>query len=587
MLNRSLLIFVTLLMTLGTAYGQEGKPAIAILPFEGRNISADEAMTLSDRIRAELTDAGVYSVMERSEMEKVLKEQAFQLTGACSEASCIRKIGQLIAVTRMVGGSISKIGGIYTIEARLINVETGAIEKSVTEDFGGTVEVLLTKIMGKVARRLSGVTETQQRSLFGGDADLFVKSDPAGGTIYIDDQPVGQVTPGMVKKLVPGSHTVRVETADMEKDTTVAVDAKAVKTLQLTLVKKLRKLRVYSDPPEAAVYLDNALAGNTPYEGEIKQDGKLIVAIKKDGFATEVETLLVAGPKLYAVEKALSAAGILTVRSRPAGAEVYVDGRRVGLTDLTTREVGVGDHKLVLRLFGYYDVERTVNLREKLEMVFDTVLAQRRATLAVAGSPSGAKVLLDGAPVGAVPLRQVPLSFGSHSVVIKAAGYHPVQQELNVANEEQRQLKIDLQRKSPLRAGLYSLLLPGLGQRYSDRGGLGYVYMAASLAAAGTAAYAVINHSGTVKDYDQALSDYQGAGTTADAAARFTTMNQRYSDYQSSLSLLKTSIIAAAAAWGLNVLDAVILFPGAPKVSAAPDTKTGGLEGSLGLTFNW
>ena len=61
-------------MALGTAYGQE-KTAIAVLPLEGRNISADEAMTLSDRLRAELTNAGTYSIMERAEMEKVLNGQ--------------------------------------------------------------------------------------------------------------------------------------------------------------------------------------------------------------------------------------------------------------------------------------------------------------------------------------------------------------------------------------------------------------------------------------------------------------------------------------------------------------------------------
>ncbi len=586
MAQRGSLILALLIMALGTAYGQE-KTAIAVLPLEGRNISADEAMTLSDRLRAELTNAGTYSIMERAEMEKVLKEQAFQLTGACSEASCIRKIGQLIAVTKVVGGSISKIGDIYTIEARLINVETGAIEKSVTEDFGGSVELLLTKIIGKVARRISGVTETRQQDLFGGNADLFVKSDPPGAAISIDDQPVGQATPGMVKKLVAGQHTVRVETADMEKDTTVTVDAKAVRTLQLMLVKKLRKLRVYSDPPEAAVYLDNALVGNTPYEGEIKQDGKVAVIIKKEGFATEVETLAVAGPKLYAVEKALSAAGILTVRTRPSRAEVYVDGRQIGITDLTTREVGVGDHRLVIRLFGYYDVERTVNLREKLETVFDTVLAQRRATLSVAGSPPGATVLLDGAAIGAVPLSRAPLAFGDHSVTVRAAGYHPVLQQLSVTKEEPRQLSISLQRKSKLRAGLYSLLLPGLGQRYSDRHGLGYVYSGVALANLCGVAVCFIDHQGKAKKYDTALSEYDAAANTCDASAAWGKLDKSYNVFKISRNSLKYSLISAGVVWGLNVLDAVILFPGAPTVAAAADTKTGSLNGSLGLTFNW
>jgi len=196
-------------------------------------------------------------------------------------------------------------------------------------------------------------------------------------------------------------------------------------------------------------------------------------------------------------------------------------------------------------------------------------------------------VLLDGAAVGAVPLSQVPLTFGAHRVTVKAAGYHPVLQEMNVTKEEPRQLKIDLQRKSKLRAALYSLLLPGMGQRYSDRRGLGYVYSGVALANVGIAAFCLIDHQGKVKKYDTALSEYDAAASTSDANAAWDKLNRNYSDYKGSLGSLKISLISAGIVWGLNVLDAVLLFPGAPKVAAAPNPKTGSLDGTLRLTFNW
>jgi PEGA domain-containing protein len=43
----------------------------------------------------------------------------------------------------------------------------------------------------------------------------------------------------------------------------------------------------------------------------------------------------------------------LEVKSSPAGAEVWVDGKRHGVTPLTVRGLGPGDHQLTLRLPGY------------------------------------------------------------------------------------------------------------------------------------------------------------------------------------------------------------------------------------------
>ncbi|MDI6739588.1 MAG: PEGA domain-containing protein [Candidatus Edwardsbacteria bacterium] len=197
-------------------------------------------------------------------MERMLKEQAFQLSGACSEASCIKQIGQMLAVKKMVGGSISKIDQIYTVEARLIDVENGTIDTTVTEDFGGDMVRLLTSIMPKIARRLIGAEEAQKQ-VFGGNASLYIKSDPPGGTIYIDDQPMDQVTPVTLKGLIPGAHTIRVETAVHEKDTMVTLAVGGLSSLNLSLSKKMRKIRVSTDPQEAEVYIDAAYPDHVPH----------------------------------------------------------------------------------------------------------------------------------------------------------------------------------------------------------------------------------------------------------------------------------------------------------------------------------
>jgi len=72
-----------------------------------------------------------------------LKEQGFQQTGACNPNNCIVQIGQLTGVEQMVGGSFNKIGNLYTIYLKLIDVTEGKIMVSITHDFEGKIENLL------------------------------------------------------------------------------------------------------------------------------------------------------------------------------------------------------------------------------------------------------------------------------------------------------------------------------------------------------------------------------------------------------------------------------------------------------------
>ena len=87
--------------------------------------------------------------LEREMMEEVLKEQGFQQSG-CSTDECMVQIGRLIGVQKIIGGSISKVGNIYSVSSRIVNVETGEIEKTEVYDHIGDIGQLLTNGMREV-----------------------------------------------------------------------------------------------------------------------------------------------------------------------------------------------------------------------------------------------------------------------------------------------------------------------------------------------------------------------------------------------------------------------------------------------------
>lgn len=129
---------------------------VAIQNLEARGISENEAATLTDVLRNNIMNTGKYQVMERNEMESILKEQAFQQSGACSDEACIVEMGQVLGIEKIIAGSIGRVGKAYSINIRIISVQTGKITNSVSHNYTGPIENLLTSEMNVVANMLVG-----------------------------------------------------------------------------------------------------------------------------------------------------------------------------------------------------------------------------------------------------------------------------------------------------------------------------------------------------------------------------------------------------------------------------------------------
>ena len=84
------------------------KKNIAVLQFDAENVSTSEAKILTNRLNDELFNFGKFTVIERAQIEPVLKEQGFQQSG-CVSSECAVEAGKLLGVYQIVTGSIGKI----------------------------------------------------------------------------------------------------------------------------------------------------------------------------------------------------------------------------------------------------------------------------------------------------------------------------------------------------------------------------------------------------------------------------------------------------------------------------------------------
>jgi len=106
---------------------------IAIFDFDvvGR-VDKDVSRPLSDSVRHTIVKSGRFKVMDRANMDRILKEQTFQMTGGVQKERAV-EAGQFLGVGKIVIGSIGIVGRTYMISISLVNIESGETER-VEED---------------------------------------------------------------------------------------------------------------------------------------------------------------------------------------------------------------------------------------------------------------------------------------------------------------------------------------------------------------------------------------------------------------------------------------------------------------------
>jgi TolB-like protein/TM2 domain-containing membrane protein YozV len=125
--------------------GTDAQSTVAVMDFEGRGITMQEAQTLTDRFMTALASTEKVVLVERGTMVDVLEEQGFE-SGGCASDECAAEVGAMLGVEFMISGAIGKLGNAYTIDAKMFSVSTGAAESMKSITYSGAVEGLIIEI---------------------------------------------------------------------------------------------------------------------------------------------------------------------------------------------------------------------------------------------------------------------------------------------------------------------------------------------------------------------------------------------------------------------------------------------------------
>lgn len=101
------------------------KIRVAVLPISPAGLDSSIADQVTDQVQSVFRNYFTsYEIIERANIDKVLREQALELTGATEEGA---QIGKLLNADQVVTGRVGKMGKRYTISLNLVEVATGKV----------------------------------------------------------------------------------------------------------------------------------------------------------------------------------------------------------------------------------------------------------------------------------------------------------------------------------------------------------------------------------------------------------------------------------------------------------------------------
>jgi PEGA domain./PKD domain. len=328
----------------------------------------------------------------------------------------------LMAVVTPIYGKISVSSSPSGATAYLDGTSKGTTPLTITSVTPGTHTLDLTlagyqdysATISVTAGQIATLSATLTPILTSGG--LSITSTPSGATILGGNGVKTGVTP-MGVELLPGSHVLKLQKAGYAEYTgtfTVVAGKMAPVTVQLVALPQTTTstvttfaqpttatgggtLTIQSIPTNAAIRLDGVDQGMTPKSIPNLKAGAHTVIVSYPGYHDWTGTVTVVAGATMPITITLiaksgtpfgtppatvspSGTGSLIVQSVPEGANVYLNGERVGVTPVTLSNVTPGIHRILLTYSGYSDYQETVQVSVGAQSVVTAQMTGQQAS---------------------------------------------------------------------------------------------------------------------------------------------------------------------------------------------------------------
>ena len=190
---------------------------------------------------------------------------------------------------------------------------------------------------------------------------------PKNAMLTIDGVLQPSSSDGEYSAMLPyGTHTYKVEAGGyISKSGSFTVSSGDMTPISVSLLSAMASVSITCPTPAVSLYVDKKAVGNSPWSGSLKEGMHLLEA-RKSGYRSQQKTIQLAQQQKLDVTfgELVAIQGNLSVNYKPFGADVYVDGKKLGQSPRVFNGLLVGNHQVEVRKDGYATDRKSVSISE-------------------------------------------------------------------------------------------------------------------------------------------------------------------------------------------------------------------------------
>lgn len=260
---------------------------------------------------------------------------------------------------------------------------------------------------------VSDQSETLEIQLQPAFSHLRFTSEPEGAQVFVDGVYLGTTPVQTDQKFVKGQVAVRMQKQDYGavSERVEVIGNGLVQDVHLVLDAQFATVTCISEDPQAEIWLDNEFRGIGSWTGHVGTRSSHVLEARKTGHQSQSVSFSVqiGETSSHRVGAPVPLYGILSIESKPANAEIWIDGTLLGTTPKVSQLL-VGSHQVVIRMPGYRTITEEITIEHNQRQVLARQL--ETSTDVVTDSGTGA-----GSGAGAGTGTQVGAGSGAGSFV--------------------------------------------------------------------------------------------------------------------------------------------------------------------------
>jgi len=185
------------------AQAVQARPPLLVLDLESRGGGVPEAQAATINVVRGLRDLDVFQVLSADDVRQLLAlERTRQLSGSKGE-SALGELGKALGANNAVVGSVTRAGGKFQVEIRLLDATTQKVLNQKTLGPVSSVTEIASALPGLAQELVAPLLKDQQ-------GFLLVRTREEGAEILVDDTLIGSTPQKAAVPLSRGLHRVQI-----------------------------------------------------------------------------------------------------------------------------------------------------------------------------------------------------------------------------------------------------------------------------------------------------------------------------------------------------------------------------------------